>query len=147
MLRVIEPVEISFTIADVSTKAEGFEKVFKKKADLFVAAADDGAIRKVIIGAREKKPILQSSQSARRITLRGPFASRALHRSLAEKHAIPFDLGAAGGSWDATSFIESFGVGLSYSVSSLLQTKTSRRVRRYKPPSCPAKEAGCRCDR
>src|SRR5579883_426500 len=39
----------------ISTKSDDFEKAFDKKATLFVAAGGDGTIRKVIVGARERK--------------------------------------------------------------------------------------------
>jgi diacylglycerol kinase (ATP) len=100
----------------ISTKNDGFEKAFDQKADLFIAAGGDGTIRKVIIGAREKKvpiaifPLGTANNVARSLGISG--TPQELAETWDLQHAIPFDLGAARGSWGTTSFIESFGVGL-----------------------------------
>lgn len=100
----------------VSTKSNGFEKAFDQKADLFIAAGGDGTIRKVIIAAREKKvpiaifPLGTANNVARSLGISG--TPQELAETWDLQHAISFDLGAARGSWGATSFIESFGVGL-----------------------------------
>ncbi len=100
----------------VSTKSDNFEKAFEQKADLFVAAGGDGTIRKVIIGARERKvpiaifPLGTANNVARSLGISG--TPQELTETWDLEHAIPFDLGMARGSWGTTSFIESFGVGL-----------------------------------
>ena len=99
-----------------STKSDDFEKALDQKADLFVAAGGDGTIRKVIIGARERKipiaifPLGTANNVARSLGISG--TPQELTETWDLEHAIPFDLGIARGSWGATSFIESFGVGL-----------------------------------
>ena len=100
----------------VSTKSDDFEKALDQKADLFVAAGGDGTIRKIIIGAREKKvpiaifPLGTANNVARSLGISG--TPQELVETWDLEHAIPFDLGVAQGSWGTTSFIESFGVGL-----------------------------------
>jgi diacylglycerol kinase (ATP) len=100
----------------VSTKSDDFEKALDQKADLFVAAGGDGTIRKVIIGARERKvpiaifPLGTANNVARSLGISG--TPQELTETWDLDHAISFDLGIAQGSWGATSFIESFGVGL-----------------------------------
>ena len=100
----------------VSVKSDGYEKAFDQKADLFIAAGGDGTIRKVIIGAREKKvpiaifPLGTANNVARSLGISG--TPQELTEIWDLEHAIPFDLGIARGSWGTTSFIESFGVGL-----------------------------------
>jgi diacylglycerol kinase family enzyme len=113
----------------VSTKSDDFEKTFGQKADLFVAAGGDGTIRKVIIGAREKKvpiaifPLGTANNVARSLGISG--TPQELAETWDLERAIPFDLGVASGSWGATSFIESFGVGLipQYLVSAASEDK------------------------
>jgi diacylglycerol kinase (ATP) len=98
----------------VSTKDDNFEKAFNRKADLFVAAGGDGTIRKVIIGARERKipvaifPLGTANNVARSLGISG--TPQELSETWSLDHAIAFDLGIARGSWGTTSFIESFGV-------------------------------------
>jgi diacylglycerol kinase (ATP) len=100
----------------VSTKSNDFKKALDQKADLFVAAGGDGTIRKVIIGAREKKipiaifPLGTANNVARSLGISG--TPQELTETWDLQHVIPFDLGLARGSWGTTSFIESFGVGL-----------------------------------
>jgi diacylglycerol kinase family enzyme len=100
----------------VSTKSPDLEKAFNQKADLFVAAGGDGTIRKIIIGARDKKvpiailPLGTANNVARSLGISG--TPQELSETWDLEHAISFDLGVAQGSWGTTSFIESFGVGL-----------------------------------
>jgi diacylglycerol kinase (ATP) len=100
----------------VSTKTNDFEKAFEKKADLFVAAGGDGTIKKILIGARQKKtsvaifPLGTANNVARSLGISG--TPQELAETWDPEHAIPFDLGIAQGSWGTVSFIESFGVGL-----------------------------------
>jgi diacylglycerol kinase family enzyme len=100
----------------VSTKSADFEKALEQKADLFVAAGGDSTIRKVIIGARERKvpvaifPLGTANNVARSLGISG--TPQELAEIMDLEHAIPFDLGVARGPWGTTSFIESFGVGL-----------------------------------
>lgn len=100
----------------VSTKSDDFDKALNRKADLFVAAGGDGTIRKVIVGARERKipiaifPLGTANNVARSLGIAG--TPQELTETWDLKHSIPFDLGLAHGSWGMQSFIESFGVGV-----------------------------------
>jgi diacylglycerol kinase (ATP) len=100
----------------VSTKSEKFEKAFDQKVDLFIAAGGDGTIRKVLVGAREKKvpiaifPLGTANNVARSLGISG--TPQELSETWDIDHVINFDLGLARGSWGTMSFIESFGVGL-----------------------------------
>jgi diacylglycerol kinase (ATP) len=103
----------------VSTKSEKFDKAFAQNVDLFVAAGGDGTIRKVLLGARERKipkipiaifPLGTANNVARSLGISG--TPQELTETWDTDHAINFDLGLARGSWGTTTFIESFGVGL-----------------------------------
>jgi diacylglycerol kinase (ATP) len=98
-----------------STKAEGWKKALRKRADLVVVAGGDGTVSKIacqLVGRDVPLaivPLGNANNIARSVGIAGTVHE--LAESWTHGHKRPLDIGLAFGAWGSRKFVEAVGVG------------------------------------